>query len=974
MARILVVDDRPLNRSLLVTLLGYGGHDLVEAGDGAEALEAALAQLPDLIITDILMPTMDGVTLVHHLRADPRFAAIPVIFHTATYRLSEAKTMAQACGVQYVLAKPCDPEEILFAVNAALGLPTSPPIAGEALDMRPLGFVGEHLGPYLRDLHELNARIAAVVSRGADLVGRVGPIMKTAVELSEALGGMERVSLRLSALIEAGMDLTAERDPAALLKQFCRVAQNILCARFAVLGIPHETGEGFKHQITHGLPPGQMQPFCTQPDFLRQILLDRKERQLKGSAEMLASLGLPPGHPPFHSLLAVPLASPTRVYGWLYLVDRLGAEAFSDEDQMIASTLCNQLAITYENLLLLEDLQNQIRQRILAEEAGLRLSEIVEASEDAIVSVDVNHRITNWSRGAEQLFGYAAWEILGQPLSILAPPELWEEQANSMGALNRGTQLPPFETSRLRKGGAPVQVAVQTTPVRNMANVVIGFSAIMRDITGRRAMEKALLNTAVQLQNVFNNIDEVIWSYDPMANRMLEISPACEGIYGYPPQAFFERPSLWLEGIHPQDQPLVEEQMARLGRGLPAQAEYRIRRPDGTLRWVLSRGKPRRDDSGCPLCIDGTVSDISERKRMEEELETRATQLNNVFQNVDEMLWSFDPRRQRILTLSPACERIYGQSIDSLFEDTSLWVDAVHPEDRPAAIASFQQLLDGIPIEREERILHPDGEIRWVVVKARPSMDASGLVIRIDGSVSDVTESRRFKERMAMQERLAALGTLLGTVAHDLRNPLMSITTASETLELNTPPSEYLTHHLDQTRRASRRIMGLLDELLDFATPKPLNLMPSTGLDLLQEASEACERLAKHLGVDVVLEQERGSGTVVVDHLRMHHVLRNILENAIQHSPSRGTVRLISRTAGGSWLCTIQDEGSGIAKEDLPFIFDPLFSRRSGGTGLGLAIAHRIVQQHGGQLEVENGAAGGARFTIRIPQSSNVSE
>lgn len=839
MARILVVDDRPINRSLLVTLLGYGGHDLVEAGDGAEALEAVQAHLPDLIITDILMPTMDGVTLVRRLRADPRFKDIPVVFHTATYRVTEAKSMAEACGVRWVLAKPCDPEEIIAVVNAALGLSEASPLLPEPVDLRPLGFVGEHLGPYLRDLHELNARITTIVNRGVGLVSPSGPIIRTALELSEGLGGMERVSLRLSALIEAGMDLTTERDPGVLLKQFCRVAQNILCARFAVLGIPHDTGEGFSHQITHGLPPGQMEPFRVQPDFLRQIMLSRKIRQLKEPCEGPLQLDLPAGHPPFQSMLAIPLASPRRVYGWLYLVDRLGEAFFSDEDEMIASTLCTQAAITYENLLLLEDLQNQIRQRILAEEAGRRLSEIVEASGDAIVSVDLNHRITNWSRGAEQIFGYAAWEVLGQPLSILAPPELQEEQSNDMGRLYRGTQLPALETTRLRKGGIPVQVAIQTTPVRDTAHAVIGFSAIMRDITGRRAMEKALLATAAQLQNVFNNIDEVIWSYDTVAQRMLEISPSCERIYGHPPQAFFENPHLWRDGIH--------------------------------------------------------------------------------------------------------------------------------PDDRPAAIASFNQLLAGHPIEREERILRPDGGIRWVVVRARPSKDPAGLVVRIDGSISDVTESRQFKERMAAQERLAALGTLLGSVAHDLRNPLMSITAASELLELNSPSSGYLTHHLDKTRHASKRILGLLDELLDFATPKPLNLELTTGFDLLQEAVAACEGLATHLGVKVELPPECNAGTLLVDRLRMHHVLRNILENAIQHSPSKGTVRVSSHTLPEAWVCVIQDEGTGIAQEDLPSIFDPLYSRRMGGTGLGLAIAHRIAQLHGGQLEAENGAAGGARFTIRIP-------
>src|SRR5437016_5637075 len=108
MAKILVVDDRPTNREFLTTLLGYGGHQLLEAGDGAEALALAKAQRPDLVIADILMPTMDGYELVHQLRADPDIAQTPVIFYTAHYREQEAQALARTCGVACVLTKPAE--------------------------------------------------------------------------------------------------------------------------------------------------------------------------------------------------------------------------------------------------------------------------------------------------------------------------------------------------------------------------------------------------------------------------------------------------------------------------------------------------------------------------------------------------------------------------------------------------------------------------------------------------------------------------------------------------------------------------------------------------------------------------------------------------------------------------------------------------------------------------------------------------
>lgn len=122
MATILVVDDRPLNRQFLTTLLGYARHRTVEAADGVEALAKAHAEPPDLAIVDIVMPSMDGYALVRQLRAEPGLAATPVIFYTATYLEAAARELADTVGVSYVLTKPSDPELILRTVAEALGL------------------------------------------------------------------------------------------------------------------------------------------------------------------------------------------------------------------------------------------------------------------------------------------------------------------------------------------------------------------------------------------------------------------------------------------------------------------------------------------------------------------------------------------------------------------------------------------------------------------------------------------------------------------------------------------------------------------------------------------------------------------------------------------------------------------------------------------------------------------------------------
>ena len=123
MATILIVDDHVLNREILIMALDYAEHRVLEASDGEQALKLVGSERPDLVITDILMPKMDGYEFVSRLRADPAIAATPVIFYTATYRETEAKVMALACGVRWTLAKPSDPDVIARTVQEALGEP-----------------------------------------------------------------------------------------------------------------------------------------------------------------------------------------------------------------------------------------------------------------------------------------------------------------------------------------------------------------------------------------------------------------------------------------------------------------------------------------------------------------------------------------------------------------------------------------------------------------------------------------------------------------------------------------------------------------------------------------------------------------------------------------------------------------------------------------------------------------------------------
>jgi len=160
-ATILLVDTSQTNRRAYVTLLGNFGHRLLEANDGVEALDQARTELPDLIITDILMPNMDGFTLVRRLRAEPLLIGIPVVFQTDNYDISEVHRLARASGIQHILKKPAEPQEILRAVNESLKQPAIParlPQTGQ-LQREHLQLLADKLYQKVSELEKANERL-----------------------------------------------------------------------------------------------------------------------------------------------------------------------------------------------------------------------------------------------------------------------------------------------------------------------------------------------------------------------------------------------------------------------------------------------------------------------------------------------------------------------------------------------------------------------------------------------------------------------------------------------------------------------------------------------------------------------------------------------------------------------------------------------------------------------------------------------
>ncbi len=235
-------------------------------------------------------------------------------------------------------------------------------------------------------------------------------------------------------------------------------------------------------------------------------------------------------------------------------------------------------------------------------------------------------------------------------------------------------------------------------------------------------------------------------------------------------------------------------------------------------------------------------------------------------------------------------------------------------------------------------------------------------------------EGARLEASLRRSEVMSAMGALVAGVAHEVRTPLFGISSVVDALEARLERSgqrELLGTHLDILRGEVERLSRVMHDLIEFGRPVSAERADAALADVVREAVAICRGQADRAGVTLHTELGDQAFVLAMSRERLLQVFRNVVENAIQHSPSGSIVRVAlarrQETPEPVVECIVSDAGDGIAAEDVPHLFEPFFSRRDGGTGLGLAIARRIVEEHHGTVTAGNGPAGGAEFVIRLP-------
>lgn len=399
--------------------------------------------------------------------------------------------------------------------------------------------------------------------------------------------------------------------------------------------------------------------------------------------------------------------------------------------------------------------------------------------------------------------------------------------------------------------------------------------------------------------------------------------------------------------------------------------EQPLQTKDGKPLWVVLSAALVTDEHGERREIEGTLMDLTDRRRVEEDLEQTAKRLEEAQRIAHVGNWEWDPEKD-VSYWSAELYRIAGLEPRPFDAPVTRALKRVHPHDRDLvrrAEASLKAGEDRYAIEY--RIMRPDGTHRVVLDQAEVIRDHEGRIVRVFGTVQDLTEYRALEEQLRQAQKVEAIGRLAGGVAHDFNNILQAMMMFTDELGLEHADPRKTAHVVEALKEQLERAAALTRQLLLFSrreTAKPERL------DLNEVVSAMAAMLQRLVREDIRFSVVTGEEQVLVtaDRSQLEQVVMNLVVNAVDAMPGGGeiTVRTVCEDAKPGWGCLqVIDTGRGIPEDIREHIFDPFFTTKEAGqgTGLGLSVVHGIVTAHGGTIDVVSMPGAGTTFTIRLP-------
>ncbi len=658
--------------------------------------------------------------------------------------------------------------------------------------------------------------------------------------------------------------------------------------------------------------------------------------------------------------------------------------------------------------------------RLPADDIAFRhLARVVESSDDAIISKDLNGIITSWNRAAERIFGYTADEVIGKSIRMLIPADRQDEEDLVLNRIRAGQTITHFETIRQRKDGTLIPISLTVSPIHDDANHVIGASKIARDISDRAEAGA----TARLLAAVVESSDDAIITKD-LNSVIRSWNAAAERMFGY---TAAEAVGQSIRMLIPDElQSEEDEVLARIRAGEKVDHFETIRQSkDGRRLSISLTVSPIRAENGVIVGASKIARDVSERSRLLAAADEHAANTEKLAA-VGAIVASTLDRETIVQKVTDTATELTHAQFGAFFYNVT------DPESGEAYMlytlsGVSREAFANFPQPRATAVFaptfHGEGPVRLDDVTADPRYGRSApyfgmppghlpvrsyLAVPVKGIMGDVLGGLFFghsevgvfteqHERLALgvaswasvaleNARLYAdaqaanrmKDEFLAVLSHELRTPLNAIVGYSRLLRGNILSGEKATRGLETLERNATWLTQIVEDVLDVSRivsgkirldvqPVELPLIVENAVATVQPAADA-----KGVRLQTVIDP--GVGLVSGDPGRLQQVVWNLMSNAVKFTPRNGRVHVRLERVNSHVEIVVSDTGAGIRPDFLPYVFerfrqaDSGTTRKSGGLGLGLAIVRHIVEMHGGSVEASSAGEGeGATFRVRLP-------
>lgn len=621
-------------------------------------------------------------------------------------------------------------------------------------------------------------------------------------------------------------------------------------------------------------------------------------------------------------------------------------------------------------------------ERKKAEERVQNLANIVESSNDAIVTRSLDGFITSWNLGAEQIYGYLAEEILGKPASILMPSILENESQKLTEMIKQGEKIHQYETSRLRKDGTIIDVSMTLSPVFDISGELMAISVIARDITESKKAEERLHDSEERYRIVTEQTGQLIYEHDIEENKIYWAGTIKE-ITGYTQEELLNTGiELWINNVHPEDQKKVWNQkingcvhdVKNTENKRNFHLEYRFRRKDGEYIHVEDHGVCLQKGNYRTNKVLGIMKDITERKRIEEELRKSEERFRLALRGSSIAMFSQDLELRYTWVYNPApgfkIEDVLGKCDYEIYQ----------PEDAELFTAVKRQVLASDTGRRDEIVTHRPASAGGNLVHdmtTEPLHDSTGTIIGVICVAMDITEKKEAENFLKKIEEARKK-----EIHHRIKNNLQVISSLldlqAEKFAVNEvyDTSKVLAAFRDSQNRVIS--MALIHEEL-YGSKEISTLNFATYLQKLTEELFRCYNVGAS-EVNMVLEIEKNIFFDMDTAVPLGMIVNELVSNSLKHAfPDRRTGEIkikLSREINEksedsgiedsneackstSYILVVSDNGVGIPES---------ISLEDSDT-LGLQLVTILVDQLDGELDLDRDSS--TKFTIKITVADN---